>query len=287
MRKIQFSNTSMLLIVLLLVAITYEFGKYTFSTKFEPIPNILRFQDSCHTVSGKHTDKLVLAVQTERMAKSLLERLCNNKLVSQQFGEVEANWMPNERQMLVYVGKGQVDLVLIKDNFIHAFQSDVVYGYQQIASYKDYSAFFIALKEKPELNKEYLLGKKIGLLDYASSRSGHIAPMSLFKQLDIDKSQVQIVYAKSHMDLRNILENGSVDIISSYWSVEDEKRFLNEYKTPLMSSISGSKWYLREADKNTALKCAIQKELNELAALDTGYYSNINLINPCSGGENG
>ena len=281
MRNIQLTNSNLILVALLLAVVTYEFGKLNFSPKFEHIPSILRFQDSCSPDNAKHADKLVFTVQTEIMASALLDKLCANKLVTQQFGKVEANWMPNERQLLVYVGKGQMDLVLIKDNFIQAFNSDIVHGYQEIASYKDYSAYFIGLKEKPSLNKEYLLGKRIGLLDYASSRSGHIAPMSLFKRLDIDEEQVQIIYAKSHQDLRTLLENGSVDMISSYWSENDNERFLKEYTAPLMSEISGSKWYLREADKNTALKCAIQEELLLLAASESGYYANIELSNTC------
>lgn len=281
MRNSQLSFTSLLLVAALLTVMAFEIGRHSFSSNFEHIPNILQFQDSCLTLSGKHTDELVLAVQTRRMAKRLMTRLCANKLVSQQFGKVVANWMPNERQMLAYVGKGKVDLVLIKDDFIQAFRSDVVYGYEQIANYKDYSAYFIALKEKPRLDKEYLLGKRIGLLDYASSRSGYIAPMTLFKELDMDENQVQIRYAKSHRDLRRLLERGSVDMISSYWSVEDEQRFLDEYKTPLVSQISGNKWYLREANKNTALSCAIQSELYTLAQSETGYYQNLELSPGC------
>ena len=147
MRNSQLSFTSLLLVAVLLTVVAFGIGRHSFSSNFEHIPNILQFQDSCLTLSGKHTDELIIAVQTRRMAKSLMSSLCANKNVSQQFGKVIANWMPNERQMLAYVGKGKVDLVLIKDDFIQAFRSDVVYGYEQIASYKDYSAYFIALKD--------------------------------------------------------------------------------------------------------------------------------------------
>lgn len=281
MRKFQFSRTNLFFVVLLFLAVAFEFGQNTFNASIPSIPNILRFQDSCATVPGKHADNLIVVVQTEMLANRILNKLCTNKVVSQQFGKVIANWMPNERQMLSYVGRGTVDLVMIKDNFIQAFQSDQVYGYEEIARYDDYSAYFIALKEKPLLGKEYLLGKRIGLLNYASSRSGHIAPMTLFKKLDIDENQIQIVYAKSHQELRSLLENGSADIISSYWSAEDESRFPNEYRTPLMSEISGSKWYLREAEKNTALKCAIQQELIDMARTESGYYHNLTTVNTC------
>ncbi|BDX05377.1 hypothetical protein [Planctobacterium marinum] len=282
MRYYHLSLTSLALVALVLLGITFEISRNAFPLNTKTLPSVLNFKDSCNTTAGKNSDALVITVQIEYMAKELMKALCDNDTVSRQFGEVRAHWMPNEREMLDFVGKGLVDLVLVKDNFIHAFNSDEVYGYKEVASYNKYSAFFIGLREKPELQKEYLLGKRIGILDYASSRSGHIAPMMLFKQLDLDEKQVNLVYAKNHQQLRQLLESGSVDIISTYWSEADETRFNREYRTALLSEIEGSKWYLKEAEKNTALKCAIQQELTRLAEQNRGYYRQLALTSPCS-----
>ena len=272
----------MALVTLCLSLITFELSKYGFKSQFAELQSVLVYRDSCATLTGKHNDKLVFATQTETMARELLGLLCKNQTVSQQFGTVEANWMPDEAEMLEYVGEGKADLVMVKQNFMVAFQSDVVYAYDEIATYTDYSAFFIGLKEKPQLNKEYLLGKRIGILDYASSRSGHIAPLALLKSLDLDEHQVQLIFAQNHQELRTLLESGHVDIISSYWSEDDNSRFNSAYKTSLLSAISGSKWYLQEANRNIALKCAIQAELQNIAADKTGYYSQLILKSPCS-----
>lgn len=283
MRNIHFSLTSLALMALVFVGVTFEVSRNAFPLKINVIPGVLSFKDSCKTKAGKNKDALVVTVQIENMARELMTQLCANETVSKQFGEVRAHWMPNEREMLDFVGKGLVDLALVKDNFINAFNSDEVYGYKEVAGYKRYSAFFIGLREKPELNKEYLLGKRIGILDYASSRSGHIAPMKLLKDLDLDKQQINLVYAKNHQQLRQLLESGSVDIISSYWSDADEQRFNIEYRTALLAEIEGNKWYMKEADKNTALKCAIQQELALLAKQDRGYYRHLTLTQPCTG----
>lgn len=282
MRNFHFSLTSLALIALVFVGVTYEISRNAFPLKIKAIPGVLSFNDTCKTTAGKNKDALVVTVQIESMARVLMALLCKNPTVSKQFGEVRAHWMPNEREMLDFVGKGLVDLALVKDNFINAFNSDEVYGYKEVAGYNTYSAFFIGLREKPQLNKEYLLGKRIGILDYASSRSGHIAPMKLFKDLDLDEQQINLVYAKTHQQLRQLLESGSVDIISSYWSDNDEQRFNIEYRTDLLAEIEGSKWYMKEADKNTALKCAIQQELALLAKQDQGYYRHLTLTQPCS-----
>lgn len=275
------SNTSLALIALLLLGLAFTISKKSYQSEFADIPEVLKFADSCETLSGKHPDTLVIAVQRRNMAIDILNSLCSNKLVSQQFGNVKVHWHTNEKEMLEFVGQGQVDLILIKDNFIRAFNSDIAYGYEEIASYKDYSAFLIGHKEKPLLEKEYLLGKRIGLLDYASSRSGHIAPMTLFKELGLTGNQVNIIYAKSHQQLRHLLETGKVDIISSYWGEEDNNRLTIDYRTPLISSISGSKWYMKAAKKNPALKCALQQELGVNAQSQSGYYHQISMSNHC------
>ena len=218
------------------------------------------------------------------MAKKIMQELCHNPLVTKQFGEIVSYWQTEERDVLQLIGKGVVDLLLVKPNFIQAFGYDSTYSYKMIASYSDYDAFLVSSREKPILTKEYLLGKRIGVIDYPTSRSGYIAPMRLLKQLDLATEQVELVYAKSHRQLRKLLKNGQVDIISSFWKQEDEKDFSRNYITPLENQISGSKWYLKMLEQNTDLKCAVQKILIEQATKTerSKYYQNIKIIQPCN-----
>ena len=218
------------------------------------------------------------------MAKKIMQELCHNPLVTKQFGEIVSYWQTEERDVLQLIGKGVVDLLLVKQNFIQAFGYDSTYSYKMIASYSDYDAFLVSSREKPILTKEYLLGKRIGVIDYPTSRSGYIAPMRLLKQLDLATEQVELVYAKSHRQLRKLLKNGQVDIISSFWKQEDEKDFSRNYITPLENQISGSKWYLKMLGQNTDLKCAVQKILIEQATKTerSKYYQNIKIIQPCN-----
>lgn len=218
------------------------------------------------------------------MAKKIMQELCHNPLVTKQFGEIVSYWQTEERDVLQLIGKGVVDLLLVKQNFIQAFGYDSTYSYKMIASYSDYDAFLVSSREKPILTKEYLLGKRIGVIDYPTSRSGYIAPMRLLKQLDLATEQVELVYAKSHRQLRKLLKNGQVDIISSFWKQEDEKDFSRNYITPLENQISGSKWYLKMLEQNTDLKCAVQKILIEQATKTerSKYYQNIKIIQPCN-----
>lgn len=262
-------------------ALTLIFTRLSFTGDVIAVPRILEFDAQCETVSGRHSDELTIVTYSQQMAKSVMSALCEDKQVNKQFGKVKAYWQPDEKQMFEFVGQGSADLVMIKDNFIRAFDSDITYGYREIAAYGDYNAYLIGGKEKPELTKEYLLGKRIGILDYPSSRSGHIAPMRLLKNLGLTKNQVNLNYAKSHSQLRNLLSTGQVDMISSFWSEKDNDLFSATYRTALEDSISGSKWYLKSAEKNPELKCSVQRLLQQMKEDYDGYYGNLTLIDAC------
>lgn len=250
-----------------------------------PLPRILHFEDTCQTSNVSNPQSLVLFAPNAHMAKKLMSSLCNNSIVSKQFGDIVAYWQTEERDILQLIGKGVVDLMLVKDNFIQAFGTDTTYGYDMVAAYADYDANLMSIRERPLITKEYLLGKRIGLIDYPTSRSGYIAPMRMLKNLDLSSQQVDITYAKSHRELRHLLVAGKVDLISSYWQEEDEKLLSRNYITPLTERISGSKWYLKMLEQNTDLRCAVQTVLTDLAAETESprYYHNIKLINPCEG----
>lgn len=275
----------MLALVMLSTILTYVTVTLSVKQDIRDIPPVLIFDAECQTVSGQHVDTLNLVAYGEEMARKVMETLCANTEVAKQFGRVHGYWQPDEKEMFEFVGQGSADLILIKDNFVRAFNSDITYGYQEIATYQDYAAYLIGNKEKPVLTKEYLLGKRIGVLDYPSSRSGHIAPMRLLKELNIDTNQVSLRYAKSHEQLRTMLSTGDVDMISSFWSENDDEIFHSAYKTALTDRISGSKWYLKSASQNIALRCAVQEVLQTIKQDYEGYYGNLHFTQPCNEGK--
>ncbi|WP_254700774.1 PhnD/SsuA/transferrin family substrate-binding protein [Paraglaciecola mesophila] len=218
------------------------------------------------------------------MASKLLSSLCSSETINRQYGEVTVQWSHNEQEIIQYVGKGIADLALVKENVMLAFAAETTYRYQTVAQYKDYSTYLISLKEKPELTKQYLWGKRLGLLDYPSSRSGHIVPKGMLNDLGISESSMEIIYVNSHEALRDLLAAGKVDIISSFWKDKDEQRFSANYRTPIKTKVSGSKWYLKMETQNTDLICEIQSILQTLAMqTQSDYYSQLQLnSNDCN-----
>ena len=238
---------------------------------------------SCKTGLTGNFDIFSVYVTDGKIAELAKEKLCGNQTIKRQYGEVKITIGQGDYDTFRYVNHGVVDLALVKSNVVDAFGADQIYGLTKIASHPNYSAFFIALRERPTLSKEYLLGKRIGLLDYPSSRSGHIVPKTVMQELGLSDNNVDIVYFSSHQELRRALLAGDVDIISSYWAEDDNERFSKNYATPLLESVSGMQWFLKMQTQNTDLFCAIQSVIHDIAmSHPRPYYKTITLEKGCN-----
>lgn len=103
-----------------------------------------------------------------------------------------------------------------------------------------------------------------------------ILPKQVFKDLDINIANLNILYASSHNELRDLLANGKVDIIASFWKENDKDRFSKNYITPLSNNITGTRWYLKMQQNNTDLLCAVQEHLMAMSKdQELHYYQNV------------
>ncbi|XLP06694.1 PhnD/SsuA/transferrin family substrate-binding protein [Alteromonas marina] len=271
-------------IIFSIVAITCGLASYfQNSIAYTDIPPQTGQYLNCKTDLAGNDDVFSVYVTDGRIAKMAKEKLCSDQTIKRQYGEVKVTIGQSDYDTFRYINHGVVDLALVKSNVVDAFGADQIYGLTKIATHPNYSAFFIALRERPELSKEYLLGKRIGLLDYPSSRSGHIVPKTVMQELGLSDNNVDIVYFSSHQELRRALLAGDVDIISSYWAEEDNERFSKNYATPLLESVSGMQWFLKMQTQNTDLFCAMQSVIHDIAmSHPRPYYKTITLEEGCN-----
>ncbi|RDV24060.1 hypothetical protein DXV75_15970 [Alteromonas aestuariivivens] len=274
---------SLLLIVVLLMALFVGIG---FGKTYVPLTEIPPMTDkvlSCPKPLSANADVFDVYLTESSVAEMALERLCADPVVQRQYGDVNVFVGHNDYDTFRHINHGISDFALVKGNVMAAFAADKSYGYEVIASYPDYSAYFISMKEKPLLSKEYLLGKRIGLLDYTSSRSGHILPKTVLKSLGLNESNTTLKYYNSHQELRRALLAGEVDIISSYWGKGDEARLSANYITTLAESVSGMRWYLKMDTRNTDLRCAAQSVVKSISNHHPrNYYQHVELQPGCS-----
>lgn len=275
-KKVTISKAILTIILCLFAWINWFIGAINNEKKIVELPKLISESITCHTHAATNSAKFIVFITDKPMAEGLLTELCNMPAINRQYGSVEIHWSHNEQEISQYVGKGLADLALVKDNVMQAFATQVTHGYKVIAQYQDYAAYLFSLKEKPQLSKQYLWGKRLGLLDYPSSRSGHIIPKGLLIELGMTDDNLQITYVKSHEALRQLLASGEVDIISTFWQEQDQERFSKNYITAIETKVSGSKWYLKMLTDNTDLVCDLQKSLSQLAKdMHSQYYSQL------------
>ena len=245
------------------------------------LPTVVEFSTECQTGQHQVSESFTIFVQEQQISKQLMQMFCDDPEIKRQFASVKAYWGIDDSTTMMLVGKGIADITKVKQNVMGALAATRTHGYEAIASYPDYTAYLIAMNEKPELTKQYLLDKTIGLLNYPTSRSGHIAPKQLFSDLGLSFEKMQIVYASSHDELRDLLSTGKVDIISSYWQQEDHNRFSKDYAAQIKRGLAGNTWYLKMHKNNTRLYCAAQKILAEYSVKQPlHYYSKLKLLHP-------
>lgn len=267
-----FSKAVITAVFCILIVLFGFLGGSQYPTKLKAIDTFMSVKQQCDKALSENENTFNIYVPTEQLAKQLIPYFCNNPIVAKQFGQVQLNWGHNMSDALDFIGRGNADLIMTKENLMVAFKSEYTFNYKTLLAYPDYTAFFISLNEKPKLEKEYFIDKRIGLLDYPSSRSGYILPRTLFKRLNINVDSLDIVQASSHSTLRDLLAEGKVDVIASYWKQDDMDRFLENYITPISSKVSGSRWYFKMETENTELVCAINQIIHRHANAQTSPY---------------
>lgn len=271
-KYIDHQNVILAILVVSLLLLVWVLGKTAGTSKIYAIPSIIEFDQSCETNNQQSEKVFKIFSYQKDTALDLLTIFCENQLIAKQFGVVRSFWGVSDAKSFEVVGKGLADLTLMKENMMVALKATETYHYQAIASYPDYPVYLISLSEKPAISKDYLMDKTVGLLEYPTSRSGHIVPMQLLSELGLGLDKMDIVYARNHQELRDLLSSGKVDVISSYWQEEDAQRFSHNYKAQIENSVSGSSWYLRMQTDNTLLRCEAQKLLQQYAKKQPSYY---------------
>ncbi|MGB1291496.1 MAG: PhnD/SsuA/transferrin family substrate-binding protein [Pseudoalteromonas sp.] len=268
------SHSTFVTVLLLFFVMLWFTTQLIVATESKTLKPLIETSSRCFTSASQNKEQLIIYATSQKVAKSIIKSLCEDTVVTKQYGEVRGFWGYRTADSIEFVGKGIADLILAKNNIMSAFKAESTYNYQPIVGFPSYTAFFISAKEKPKIEKQYFLDKRIGLLDYPTSRSGHILPKQTFKELGINLENLDVTYASSHSELRELLANGEVDIIASFWKNTDQQSFSKNYITPISNNIIGTRWYLKMQHENTDLLCAIQTNLLALSQSQTSTYFN-------------
>lgn len=194
----------------------------------------------------------------------LANHLCNE--LTNSIHKVTVSWQLNSADILDSVNKGQFDLIMGRVHLLESYSTLHLQNYRAIAKYPSYSASLVAIGSTPKVTMSYLKGKRIGLIKSDKSLSGHIIPIGAMKDAGINVGELNVTYVASHNELKNMLEEGELDVIASYWSPD---RFTEEQeieKLIIDPNIEGTKWYLLSRWANSDQGCLIERALKAMAS---------------------
>ncbi len=211
---------------------------------------------------GKLIDGPTLSVYAEGKKNSI--RLANILCLqlSAKVSQVAVSWQLDSTDIQNRVKQGQFDLVMGRVHLLESFSTSHLQDYIPIAKYPGYTASLITLGAlAPQLNLEYLVEKRIGILKSDKSLSGRNIPIKAIRQAGIDMKELQITEVSSHSELRSKLFNNELDVIASYWDDNDLVKHPKMQHLKLREHTEGSKWYLLSGWNKETYRCDIENAL--------------------------
>lgn len=175
-----------------------------------------------------------------------------------RYRSVRAEWSLSDEVLSRLIFEGYFDLLQLRPEEAQEPDGPFSRYYQRISYYPPYKVFLLARDAAPVLTAEYLRSRRIGLLEDPTSRSGYRVPMQVFRDLGLDRQQLQLSLYDSHNELRLALERGEVDVIGSYWDPPQKARFPDWHPLEIGGVKEGLNWFLaNEVFDNTQERCAV------------------------------
>ena len=205
--------------------------------------------------AGEH---FMILVSGHDQAEYLLAGLCPALTPLEINPEIYWGLNDDDRRTLLKAGEPAIAFDrahLVENPTISSLQA-----YKTLATYPSYTSNLIAV-DNIELSRRGLAGKRIGLLEDQSSRSGHLVPISVFRSLGLAPADYMAVLANNHQELRTLLAAGEVDVIASYWGEKDKRNYVDWLSVEIGANITGAAWYLKPDLYGSPFSCIFQRIL--------------------------
>ena len=242
------------------------------------IPNVSHSKPIFRVYYPSNDDKKALL-----LAKYLVASLADLHV----FSSIEITYYlgiaERDRRIRTHNKDNKFDLLLMKPDILKRLNLQDIY-YAPLADYASYDVFLIAKNTQPSLEDSYFKGKRLGLLARPVSESGHKLPKKvIMKKVSKESLPKFIAKYSSHNQLRVALANDEIDLIGSYWSKNNRKKYPTWRTLKIARVAKGSTWFLDGHDKITKnIECAIAKSLKKLAKQNKNkYWKNISIMAEC------
>lgn len=209
--------------------------------------------------------------------------------LARHYGSLRFEWSLQSEARGWQIHEKRYDLLAVRPEEMASAGASVRATYREIALYPAYDVFFIARDGQPEMTSGYLRKRTLGVLDDQHSRSGYRIPLDALRRSGLNLREVVIKKYPSHQDLRGALARREVDLIGSYWSEHDRRRY-PEWKTLRIGGADrGPTWYVDVAIwQNKEVRCALVEALNSQAKRSNdSYFAELRIVRAARDGCDG
>jgi hypothetical protein len=217
-------------------------------------------------------------------ALGVMDTWCQSDDLAKYYESLEARSVHRDHFDRRALFESRYDLVLAKPELIDSANQigKRGIGYEMIAQYPDYGSQLVSLQGKPQLTKEWLRGKRLGLRDDPNSVSAYQIPMSVLRESQL-LDEPDIVYFRSYREMIHALRGGKVDVIATILSTEGPG---SQLQLPeglvLAENIPGPGWFAHSELLNSPAYCAVLDALQQFST-STGvdYFLEQRTLRPC------
>lgn len=209
---------------------------------------------------------------------------CESAAFAEHFGALEWRSVHRDHFNLRELHESRYDLVLAKPELVESGGAVAGAGvpYRMIAQYRAYGSQLVALSGKPELTREWLAGRRIGLLDDPNSVSAYQVPISALRERGL-MDAADIIYYRSYREMYRALFARRVDAIASIRSDEGPE---SELQLPdglvLAQDLPGPAWFAPDALINSAAYCTVLEGLKRFGEeTQVDFFRNLQVKEPC------
>lgn len=215
----------------------------------------------------------------------VLDAWCQSKGLASYYESIEASSVHRDHFDRRALFESRYDLVLAKPELFNSVIQGGKLGiaYEMITRYPGYGSQLVSLQEKPQLTEEWLLGKKLALVDDPNSVSAYQIPISVLRErqlIDVPN----IVYFRSYREMIRALLDGKVDVIATIHSTEGPG---SQLQLPeglvLAENLPGPGWFAHPELLNSPAYCAVLDALQQFSdSTGIDYFRDQKVLRPCS-----
>lgn len=230
------------------------------------------------------TLRILDAVYKENLG--LMDSWCHASEIGQHFGAIELRSVHRDHIDLRQLYESRYDLILAKPELIAGLGRAGSRGaeYELLAHYPDYGSQLVSLQGRPELSRDWLQGRRLGLLDDPNSVSAYQIPMAALRRAGLEDVPT-FVYFRSYRQLYAALFEGEIDVIPALLSEEGpDSRLQLPPGLVLEETIPGPAWFIRRELLGKREHCDLLAALVRLGPdAEIDYFRHLRVVRSCDG----